>query len=157
MPRQTYIVDSLNVIHANQSIHTILRSAGLEAALGSLANLLLPLHDELEIDLFLVVDSSKAKVTQQPVFNEDSFSFIFAPAELTADGLIEQWVFKFADPRLVTVATGDRAIQNSCLAAGASILSPRQLFESVVGPIKPINLKSKSLDQPFNNPFCDLT
>jgi hypothetical protein len=148
------LVDAYNVIHAWPELRALLAAHGPEAAQARLADLLRPIHDAEGWRVSLVFDGRGDAVVVERPGTELTFSHIFSPRGLSADGVIEQLVTNATLPPAedsrkpapagkarrvksgattstsprkgaeIVVATGDHLLGEATAAAGARLLSP---------------------------------
>jgi len=133
MAAQRYLlIDAYNVIHATPDLRAAMHPH-LETARDRLAERLRPIHDCEGIRIALVLDSRNSRLEVEHPFGGDTFEFIYAPAELTADGVIERIVRRARKPEEVTVASNDNLVRESVRAARAIALRPDELFDWAAG------------------------
>lgn len=154
------IIDGYNVAHALPQIQTWMLRGDLEIARNQLFDLVKPIHDQYDYRVTIVFDGS---MECQAVFRptkELSFSVIYAPVSLSADGLIEQLVQSSKQPERITAVTQDHMIQETISAIGAFTITPEELLDWVHNAHKVQESKirhnnyRKSAGQPFGN-FLD--
>lgn len=122
------LVDGSNVVHAWPELRAELRRAK-EVAKARLVERLRPLHDAAGWRVTVVFDGRGSEIAIERPGPELTFSVLHTPAGTTADDIIERLVAHAADPRAITVATGDRAERSTVEAAGAATVSPEGLRE----------------------------
>src|SRR5690606_9691257 len=79
----------------------------------------------------IVFDAPGAQVRVERPSGEPTFSVLYAPAEVTADGLIEQLVARSPVPQHCTVVSRDNLIAESIRASGAVLMTVDWLFDWV--------------------------
>lgn len=112
------LIDGYNVIHEVESLARIL-SLSPEAACEALIERARTIHDEEGIRVTVVFDGKEERLQLDRPCGRTSFSVIYSPRGLSADGVIEQLLTKAASPEDVTVATRDRMIREVAAARGA--------------------------------------
>ena len=130
--RQYLIVDAYNVICATPLLRESMRRQ-TETARDRLAEWLRPIHDTEGVRVALVLDSRDGRLTIEHPFGCDTFEYIYAPPELTADGVIERIIQRARKPEMITVASNDNLVRESVRAGRALVLRPEELFEWAEG------------------------
>lgn len=120
------LIDGYNVIHDWPELHAELRGDG-SVARSLLADAVRPLHDRERIRVTLVFDGRGADIEIERPGGDNTFSFLFSPATMSADDVIERLIGAADDPSLYTVVTRDRAERETIEALGATGMSPRDL------------------------------
>jgi predicted RNA-binding protein with PIN domain len=120
------LVDGANVLRAWPDLNA-LAARDKDAARGQLSQTLRVLHDTEGWRVTLVFDGRGPELTVEQPGGHATFAHIFTPVDLTADDVIEQLVGRAADPATCTVATADRAEQQTIAALGAAWCSPEDL------------------------------
>lgn len=125
-PPRHLLVDGSNVIHAWPELRALAgRDRG--AARSALSRALAALHDAEGIRVTLVFDGSGAELSLENPSGQPTFTHAHAPAGMTADDVIEQWVGRSREPAACLVATDDRAERSTVEALGAATLSAADL------------------------------
>ncbi|MGA3006389.1 MAG: NYN domain-containing protein [Opitutaceae bacterium] len=120
------LVDGANILHAWPELNALARH-NKDAARAQLSQTLRVLHDTEGWRVTIVFDGrGKELVVEQPGPHA-TFAHVFTPEALTADDVIEQLVGSAADPAACTVATADRAEQQTVTALGAAVCPPDDL------------------------------
>jgi predicted RNA-binding protein with PIN domain len=141
LPDRHLLVDAFNVIHAWPELKAALVTHGPEAARTQLATALRPIHDVEGWRVTLVFDGSGDDLRVERPGSELTFSFVFGPRGLSADGVIEQLVGNATlppeeDRRLrkknrekpeIVVATRDNLLSDATAACGARLMTPALL------------------------------
>ena len=125
-PKSYLLVDGHSVIHAWPDLKLMHQDTPRRhLAREELMNRLRRLQDAEGFQVVVVFDGN------QPVRGEvrepDGLQIIFADAGITADGVIERLVGKYARQRRITVATADGMVRETILAHGADWISPEGL------------------------------
>jgi predicted RNA-binding protein with PIN domain len=141
-PDRHLLVDAYNVIHAWPELRTALADHGPDAARALLATALRPIHDAEGWRVTIVFDGKGDAITVERPGTELTFSYVFGPSGLSADGVIEQLVAnanldpdldrrpgrgKKEEPAEIVVATRDNLLGESARASGARLLTPELL------------------------------
>jgi predicted RNA-binding protein with PIN domain len=121
------LIDGYNVIHAWPGLKKVLLREGAAAARERLCEAARVLHDFEKIRVSFVFDGRGERIEIERPGRQLTFSVVFSPAAMTADGVIEQLVGKAEDPGLILVATSDGLERQTVEALGAKWLSPRDL------------------------------
>lgn len=122
------LVDAMNVIHATDDLRCLL-SEGPGPVREVLAERLRAIHDAEAVRVALVLDSSKAALEVEHPYGVKTFEMLYAPASLSADGVIERIVHRAPYPGSVTVVSNDNMVREATRAAGALALRPDELWE----------------------------
>ncbi|TVR51908.1 MAG: RNA-binding protein [Puniceicoccaceae bacterium] len=121
------LVDAYNVLHDWPAVSRLLGKRFVEAR-DRLVRELLPIHDWEQIRVSIVCDGRGADVAIERPTPHLTYSLVYTPAGLTADGLIERLVVSAGSPASCMVATRDQAEATAVAAAGAEVISPRSLI-----------------------------
>jgi len=124
------LIDGYNILHAWDDVRPVLRD-GVATARTRLCEKVRVIHDCEAVRVTVVFDGRGSQTEIERPTEETTFSLLFAPADLTADGLIEQFVLASKKPQSLYVATRDNAIGNAVRASEAVLLSPDALREWV--------------------------
>lgn len=122
------LLDAYNVIHATVSLRRLLAD-GQDVARDRLAEMVRPIHDAEAVHVAMVLDSRNDKLEVEHPFGKKTFEYLYAPAALTADGVIERIVRRAKEPDKVTVASNDNLVREATRSAGAIALRPEELME----------------------------
>lgn len=120
------LVDGANILHAWPDLRA-LATRDKDAARAQLSQSLRALHDTGGWRVTLVFDGRGAELVVEQPGAHATFAHVFTPDALTADTVIEQLVGGAADPAACTVATADRAEQQTVAVLGAAVCSPDEL------------------------------
>jgi len=127
-PRHLFI-DGYNILYAWRWLQPGRESgAALDVARGRLVEAVRALHDVDGFFVTIVFDGRGGTVQRDAAASETGFAVVFAPADKTADDVIENRVAIARDPRACTVATADALERETVSAAGAACLSPEDLL-----------------------------
>lgn len=124
------LIDAYNVICATDRLRECLAES-VDAARDQLAQDVLMIHDVEGVRVALILDSPNDQLEVQHPFKRDTFEYLYAPAALSADGVIERIVARASRPDLVSVVSNDNLVRESTRAQGALALRPEALFEWV--------------------------
>lgn len=122
------LIDAYNVICATDSLREAMQGH-LDSARDQLAEQVRSIHDAEGIRVALVLDSRNDRLTVEHPYKKKTFEYIYAPAALSADGVIERIVARVETPGETTVVSNDRMVRESVRANGAIALRPEELFE----------------------------
>jgi predicted RNA-binding protein with PIN domain len=120
------LVDGANILHAWPDLRAT-AARDKDAARTQLSQTLRALHDTEGWRVTIVFDGRGSDLVVEQPGQHATFAHIFTPGALTADSVIEQLVGGAADPAACTVATADRAEQQTVSALGAAWCSPDDL------------------------------
>ncbi len=116
------IIDGYNLIHAVPEWKCLARG-DLAPAREALANVARAIHDADGIRVTVVFDGPADRLTIERPTGQQTFSLIYATAELSADGVIEQLCGKARRGEDLWVATGDNMIAESARANNVAVLT----------------------------------
>lgn len=118
MSARHLIVDGYNMIHRIAALEKILAESQ-EAACEALVGMVRTIHDEEGLQATVVFDGREKHVQVFHPCQRRSFSVVYAPRHLTADGVIERMLARTKSPDTVTVASRDNMIREAAAARGA--------------------------------------
>ena len=121
-------IDAYNVICATDSLYQVMQGS-LDAARDQLAELVRSIHDAEGIHVVLVLDSRQDSLQVEHPYKVKTFEFVYAPADVSADGVIERMVASVEKSVDTTVVRNDRMVRESVRANGALALRPEALLE----------------------------
>ncbi|MGF1451075.1 MAG: NYN domain-containing protein [Opitutales bacterium] len=127
-PDAHLIVDGYNVIHALDDYRCLL-PASLDLACSRLVEAVRAIHDAEALAITTVFDGRGNEVTIERPGNVISFSVVYSPSHVSADGVIEQIVRRAKRPQEVTVASRDNLVGESVRSAGGICISPEELAD----------------------------
>jgi len=125
------LVDGYNMIHRIGSLSRIF-AEGPEAACEALIRMARAIHDEEGIRVTVVFDGREKRLQVVEPCGRPTFAVVYAPRQLTADGVIEQLLARAKNPDGVTVASRDNMIREAAAARGAFFIDG-DAFEEWVG------------------------
>lgn len=129
MKKQAHLlIDGYNVILGLPKLKEIFR-CDKERARDELARIARAIHDGDGVRVTLVFDGAGVDHEIVRPGKELTFSYLFASASSTADGVIEGLLANEAEPSTVTVVTRDRAILHAALEAGAAVMNPEDMVK----------------------------
>ncbi len=120
------LIDGYNVIHSWPRLRKYLRRGG-EVARARLVEQVRVLHDVEGIRVTIVFDGRGDDIEIERPTPDLTFSVIFSPRGLSADGVIEQLVGTARSPESIQVSTRDNLMRETVRALGAESLSPEEL------------------------------
>ena len=122
------LIDAYNVMYATDELRTALRE-NIDSARDRLTEMVSSIHDAEGIRTALILDSRNDSLEVEHPFGKKTFEFIYAPAALSADGVIERIVARVSNPARVTVVSNDNMVRESIRANGAMAMTPEELFD----------------------------
>lgn len=122
------LIDAYNVICATDDLRETMRG-NLDAARDQLAERVRSIHDAEGVRVALVLDSRQEGLQIEHPYKVKTFEFVYAPADVSADGVIERMVARVKNSGDTTVVSNDRMVRESARANGALALRPKELFE----------------------------
>jgi hypothetical protein len=133
------LVDAYNVIHAWPELRALLGKDNPDAARARLLELLRPIHDTEGWRVTVVFDGRGDELLIERPGTDLTFSCVYGPRGLSADGVIEQLVANAAEraggkarrgeEMEIIVATRDNLLGEAAAACGARPLSPDGLLD----------------------------
>lgn len=130
------IIDGYNVIYASKSLKQWMPDHK-ERAREKLFEYVKAIHSIESVRMVLVFDSSNETLEVEYPFRDKSFECVFAPASVTADGVIERLLVrakdkaKDKDASFVTVVSNDNLVREATRSNGALVIRPDDLFDWV--------------------------
>ena len=121
-------IDAYNVIYATNTLHKVMLGS-LDAARDQLAEAVRSIHDAEGLHVVLVMDSRQDSLQVEHPYKVKTFEFVYAPADVSADGVIERMVARVEKSVDVTVVSNDLMVRESVRANGALALRPEGLLE----------------------------
>jgi len=112
------LIDGYNMIHGIYHLSRI-HEESQEAACQKLIQMARTIHDEDGIRVTVVFDGREQQLQLQRPCNRPTFSVIYAPRQLSADGVIEQLLARATNPEQISVASRDNMIREVAAARGA--------------------------------------
>lgn len=122
------LIDGYNVILGLPELKEIF-GHDKERARDELARIARAIHDGDGVRVTLVFDGAGVDHEIVRPGKELTFSYLFASASTTADGVIEGLLANETEPSTVTVVTKDRAILHATLEAGAGVMNPEDMVK----------------------------
>ncbi|MFT4901601.1 MAG: putative RNA-binding protein with PIN domain [Lentimonas sp.] len=122
------LIDAYNVICATPQLHEALRR-NMDSARDMLADQVMAIHDAEGYRVALVLDSGNDRLEVEHPFGKKTFEYLYAPAGLSADGVIERIVARADKDDQVTVVSNDLMVRESIQANGADAMRPEELFD----------------------------
>lgn len=127
---QHLLIDGYNVLHQWPEYRRLMKS-GIVAAAERLIEDVRPIHDVDGARVTIVFDGRGNRVQVERPSGQVTFSVLYAPADVTADGLIEQLVARAKSPHDCTVVSRDNLVGESIRASGAVLMTVDWLFDWV--------------------------
>jgi len=129
MSEQRYLlIDAYNVICATDTLRERLQE-NIDAARDALAETVVSIHDAEGVRVGLILDGKNDLIEVQHPFGKKTFEYLYAPAALTADGVIERILRRIKTSSDVTVVSNDNLVREATRSSGAIALRPEELFE----------------------------
>lgn len=122
------LIDAYNVICATDHLRETLNE-NMDAARDRLAEIVASIHDTEGVRVALILDSRNDRLEVEHPFKKDTFEYLYAPAALTADGVIERILKRVKNPGDVSVVSNDNMVREATRSSGAMALRPEELFE----------------------------
>ena len=122
------LVDAYNVICATEALRERLKE-NMDCARDKLAEIVASIHDAEGVRVALILDSRNDLLEVEHPFKKKTFEYLYAPASLTADGVIERILRRVKNPSDVSVVSNDNLVREATRSVGAMALRPEELFE----------------------------
>ena len=122
------LIDAYNVICATDSLREVMQG-NLDAARDQLAEAVRSIHDAEGVHVALVLDSRQDGLQVEHPYKVKTFEYVYAPADVSADGVIERMLARIPNPGDTSVVSNDRMVRESARANGAIALRPEELLE----------------------------
>lgn len=149
-PAQHIIIDGYNVIHSMPNVKEWMNK-NMDVAREALFNMAKALHDSGNARVTIVFDGKEEAIQIERPTKEDTLSVVFAPASLSADGLIEQLVAKSKQPDYITAVTRDNMIQETLSSLGAHSMDPEEWFIEIERATKHTSQRVRHRSQEIEN------
>ena len=120
------LVDGANILHAWPELRALLKR-DRDAARARLSQALRAIHDGEHVRVTVVFDGKGDQLVMERPSEHVTFTHLYTPSGTTADDVIEQLVGRSAEPARCSVATDDRAEQQTIAALGAEAISSEAL------------------------------
>jgi predicted RNA-binding protein with PIN domain len=120
------LVDGANIVQAWPELRAM-GKRGRDAARTQLVRRVSAIHDGEQVRVTVVFDGRGDELAVVRPSEQLTLSVLHTPSSLTADDVIEQLVAQSSDPARCIVATDDGAERDTVMAAGAQVLSAREL------------------------------
>ena len=114
------IIDGHNLLHKQPDLVSLMNKSQ-EQARTALIRLIEPITTRIASQTTVVFDGQERG--SDPTLSTKQIDVLYAPAQLTADGLIERLVIQSREPQTICVVTSDRLEQQTVSSAGAQIQS----------------------------------
>ena len=98
-------------------------SQNQDAARNQLAERVRAIHDAEGMRVALVMDSKQSVLQVEYPYGKKILEFLYAPAELTADGVIERIVFHASDASKMTVVSNDNHVREATRSVGGNCIA----------------------------------
>ena len=122
------LIDAYNVICATDHLRDQL-AGNMDGVRDQLADEVRSIHDAEAVRAALILDSPNDQLQVEHPFKVTTFEYIYAPASLSADGVIERIIQRVPKPEFVSVVSNDNLVREATRARGAMALRPEELFE----------------------------
>ena len=124
------LIDGYNIIHDWPDLKRLLKQS-VDSARAHLAHRMRLIHDVEGVGITIVYDGGGAETVTERPGDDALFSIVFTEKGVSADAFIEQIAARAADPKRISVASGDTMIAESTAASGARTVSPAFLDDWV--------------------------
>lgn len=113
------LIDAYNVICATDHLRDQL-AGNLDGVRDQLAEQARAILDAEGVRVAMILDSPNDQLQVEHPFGSDRFEYLYAPAALAADGVIERIIQRASSPGDVTVVSNDNMIREATRARGRS-------------------------------------
>ena len=142
-PREYLLVDGHSVIFAWPELRA-LHGRRMAAARDALVKALTDYQDQSGVRVVVVFDGQGAKTTEEKNAL-DGVQVFYAPADRTADEIIERLVAKYAATCRLVVATSDGLEQQTAMSFGAAgCVSAEGLRDVLAGAAREFDRRAKA-------------
>lgn len=125
------LIDAYNVIHSIPEMKKLL-NAHLPSVIDAFGKYVIPVHDANHLRTTLVFDGNGREIEIQRPFKDDlNFSYLFSPAGVTADSIIEQLVLSSKKNQPFIVVSRDIPLLHTVTSVGAQTMSPGEFIDWV--------------------------
>lgn len=122
------LIDAYNVICATDHLRERLQE-NMDAARDELAEIVSSIHDAEGVRCALVLDGKNDLLEVEHPYGKKTFEYLYAPAALTADGVIERILSRVKKASDVSVVSNDNLVREATRSSGGMALRPEELFE----------------------------
>ncbi len=122
------LIDACNVIYATNHLREALQE-NMDVARDRLAETVCHIHDAEGVRVALILDSQNDLLKVEHPYGKKTFEYIYAPAALTGDGVIERIIRRVKHPTEISVVSNDNLVREATRSTGAIALRPEELFE----------------------------
>ena len=121
------LIDAYNVICATEHLRQAM-DQNMDCARDRLAECARSIHDAEGVRVALILDSRHDRLQVEHPFGKETFEYLYAPAALTADGVIERILRRVKNPGNISVVSNDNMVREATRSSGAIALRPEELF-----------------------------
>lgn len=121
-------VDAYNVIHAIEELRMAL-GKGLDSARDRLMEYALSIHDAELVQMVLVFDGNRKQLEVDYPLKKKTFELVYAPARISADGVIEQLLTRVSKPENVTVVSNDGMVREATRVGSAATITAQEFCD----------------------------
>ena len=140
------IIDGYNALHTQNHLKSLF-SSNPEKARYEFIKLIENYLIKLSCKTTVIFDGIKKEI--DPILSTKSIEVIYAPSNLSADGLIERLVHNYTFPKDICVVTSDRLEQLTVTASGAFIQSSKDFMNQCLKTkSSTYSTKMKPLEKP---------
>ena len=123
-------IDAFNVMHAFEDLaRTFYRS--MDSARDKLTERVASIHEAEGIHTVLIFGSRSDLLEVDYPFGNKTFEFVYSPANLSTNKVVEQLLNCISEPARITVASNDAIVRESARANGAIAISAEDLYNWV--------------------------
>ena len=124
-------IDGFNAMHAWPQMKSLLLKKRADAACALLIETVRIIHDIDGMQVAIVFDGKGERLSVEHPSNEATFSVIYSPSNISADGVIEFLVRRVKSAKDCTVVSRDNMVVEASRAAGAIAITPQDLIDWV--------------------------
>ena len=122
--RRHLVIDGYNVLHQWKETATLMRKNAVDAARRCLLDEARIIHDAEDMRTTIVYDGRGTKMEVLEDEASPMLAWVYSPAGVSADVIIEQLAMKADKKNEVTIVSMDSLIASSIRASGAFLISP---------------------------------
>ena len=124
------VIDGYNVLHHWDETASLMRQGDIETARRRLIERARSVHDHEDMRTTVIFDGKGAEAEIHQDQASSSFAWVFSPAGITADVMIEKLAMKRGKGSEVTVVSKDSLVAASVRSSGAFLMSPDEFLNA---------------------------
>lgn len=150
--KKLILIDGYNLLFAWDDLKA-LSEVSMDGAREALIEILANYQGYSGYEIHVVFDGYRASGSQGSTQDYGNVKLSFTREGLTADGFIQEEVYRRGKKQEITVVTSDKAVQMAALGDGAVRMSSREFIAELLGTSEMIREKIRKLRPKGNRPF----